>query len=610
MSASTTAPVPARGRLATALAALRGDGHLWLAIALAIPAMLPLFAPGYFMKAHDARHSIFFLVEFDRSFSAGALWPVWGPDHAVGFGYPTFLLYAPLAFYVGQLFHLLGLGFAAATKATWIVGFLLGATGSYKLARRWLGPSAALVASLAFTYAPYHLSQIYVRAALAEFMALSALPWVVYAFVALWDDPRPRRAAFAALGLAALILFHTVSTLTFVPLVLALLAVLFARDWLAARRAGKSLGALVRSPAVVWSAVALVLAALLTCIFIVPMLLERGNVAQWQWVKDTYNYRLHFVYPGQLLNPTWGYGYSVEGPGDGMSFQVGVAIFLLAATGMAALLLRRTGAAPRLVFGFFALVTVLAVLMTLPVAQPVWDALPLVDLIQFPWRLLAVAAFTLSLLAGLGAWVLDQSRGSQYRSASPFVYVIGLAIIVTSLGFTRPEIAPLRPQDELPLAVLDFEMAFPDMRGMTQWAERPPLDAESPLIAQYLAGQPLEKASIAEGAGRIVRQESGPLHVSAQVEADGPVRLIFYNYYFPGWRATVDGKPAEIRPEGPNGLIALDLAAGTREVRLEFGTTAPRVAGAALAALGLFGVAVLLITDRGRQGAGVSRNLR
>ena len=102
--------------------------------------MLPLFAPGYFLKAHDARHSIFFLVEFDRSFSEGALWPVWGPDHAVGFGYPTFLLYAPLAFYVGEAFHLLGLGFAAATKATWALGFLLGAAGSYRLGAALVQP--------------------------------------------------------------------------------------------------------------------------------------------------------------------------------------------------------------------------------------------------------------------------------------------------------------------------------------------------------------------------------------------------------------------------------------------------------------------------------------
>jgi hypothetical protein len=586
------------------------DKHLWLAILLAVPAMLPIFAPGYFMKAHDARHSIFFLVQFDRSFSAGALWPVWGPDHAVGFGYPTFLLYAPLAFYVGEFFHLLGFGFAAATKATWIVGFLLGATGSYKLARRWVGPAAALVASLAFTYAPYHLSQIYVRAALAEFMALSALPWVVYAFFALWDDPRPRRAAFAALGLAALILFHTVSTLTFAPLIGALLVVMFVQDTLAARRAGRGMLSVIRSPAVGWSIVAVALGGLLTSVFIVPMLLERGNVAEWQWVKDTYNYRLHFVYPGQFLSPTWGYGYSVAGANDGMSFQVGVAVFLAAAVGAAALLLRRA-AVPRLLFGFLLLLTALAVFMMLPVSAAVWDILPLVDLIQFPWRLLAITAFTLSLFAGLGAAVLDGATGKPYRNGSPFVYVIGLAIIVTSLAYTRPEISPLRPQDESPLAVLDFEMAFPDMRGMTRWGERPPADADSPLIAQYLAGEPLQKAAILSGAGRIIEQESGALRVTARVEAEGPVRLLFYNYYFPGWRATVDGQPAVIRPEGANGLIALDLPAGTHEAQLRFGTTPPRIAGALLSALGLLGVVGLLILDRKTwRGVGASTNLR
>jgi hypothetical protein len=609
MNASTTIHAP-RGRLASVLAAITADKGVWLAMLLAIPAMLPLFAPGYFMEAHDARHSIFFLVQFDRSFSEGALWPVWGPDHAVGFGYPTFLLYAPLAFYVGEFFHLLGFGFAAATKATWIVGFLLGATGSYKLARRWFSPTAALIASLAFTYAPYHLSQVYVRAALAEFMALSALPWVVYAFLALWDDPRPARAALAALGLAALVLFHTVSTLTFVPLVLGLLVALFARDLVATRRAGRALGSAFGSPAATWTFAALILAGLLTCIFIVPMLLERGNVAEWQWVEDTYNYRLHFVYPGQLLDPTWGYGYSVEGAHDGMSFQVGLIIFLLAAVGGGALMLRKV-VAPRLLFGFLLLVTVAAILMMLPVAGPIWDLLPLVDLIQFPWRLLAVAAFTLALLAGLGAAVLEQSRGEPYRNGSPFVYLIGLALIVTSLPFTRPEILPLRPQDESPLAVLDFELTFTDMRGLTRWAERPPLDADSPLIAQYLAGQPLQKAVILDGAGRITRQDAGALWAHAQVQADEPLRLVFYNYYFPGWRATVNGVSAEIRPEGPNGLITLDLPPGTHDVRLQFGSTPPRIAGALLSGLGVLGIAALFILDRRRrQGAATSANLR
>ncbi len=38
-----------------------------LALLLALPAVLPLTAPGYFFKAHDAHHSVFWLVEFDQT---------------------------------------------------------------------------------------------------------------------------------------------------------------------------------------------------------------------------------------------------------------------------------------------------------------------------------------------------------------------------------------------------------------------------------------------------------------------------------------------------------------------------------------------------------------
>ncbi len=603
MNATSTVPAARPAFSERVLAWFRRDPHLWLALLLAVPAMLPLFAPGYFMKAHDARHSIFFLVEFDRSFSAGALWPVWGPDHAIGFGYPTFLLYAPLAFYVGEAFHLLGLGFAAATKMTWAVGFLLGAAGSYRLARRWFTPAVALVASLAFTYAPYHFSQIYVRAALAEFMALAWLPWTVLAFLRLWDEPGPRRAVLAGLALAALMLFHTVSTLTFVPLIGGLLLFLFARDLVRGRRAGRSIWQSVRSTSAGWTLTALVTAGLLSCIFFVPMLLERGGVAQWQWVKESYSYRLHFVYPGQFLLPGWDYGYSVAGPNDGMSFQVGIPIFLLAVLGSVAGVVvrqRRTGrgADRRFMAIFLIAVTLVTLFLMTPAAQVIWDVLPLVELIQFPWRLLAVVVFTLAMLAGFGAWALNRAApGRGPQAANPFAYVIGLVLIVSSLPFAQPQIVPLRAQDESPLAVLDFEMAFPDMRGMTAWAERPPADADSPLIAQYLAGQPLQKAAIAAGSGEIVGQSSGALAARALVRAEGPVTLRFYTYYFPGWRATVDGRPVAIRADGPNGLIGVDVPAGQHEVEVTFGLTPARIAGRVLAALGVL-LCVLLLAWR------------
>jgi hypothetical protein len=97
---------------------------------------------------------------------------------------------------------------------------------------------------------------------------------------------------------------------------------------------------------------------------------------------------------------------------------------------------------------------------------------------------------------------------------------------------------PVQPRDESPLAVLDCEMEFPDMRGMTRWSERLPENEDSPLIAQYEAGQPLQRAAIAAGQGAIPRASA--LSLPAARRFRSPALLPT----FPWLAATVDGQPA------------------------------------------------------------------
>jgi hypothetical protein len=623
---------------------------LLLTLILLVPACLPLAAPGYFFDAHDAHHSVFFLVEFDQAIRDGVLWPVWGPDHALGFGYPLWLVYAPLAYYVAEAFHLLGLGFTAAVKATWALSFVVGALGMYRLARRWWGDAAGLVAAMAYTYAPYHLVQIYVRAALAEFVALAWFPWVLLAFAELWDAPRLRQTVRAALAFAALLLTHTVSSLVFAPLLIAFLATKWVGDLAAARRrmhdAKRETSNVKREPSNVKrepsnvkrepsnvkrqtsnvkpptsnlqpptsslqppisSLQSLVFGGLLAAIFIVPMLFERRYIVEAQWVHDTYNYQQHFVYPSQFFGPDWGFGYSVKGPGDGMSFQLGLLPFIAALVGIIGwrAQIADSSSNPKSKIQnpksqiplFLAAVTVVAIFAMTPASQPIWDALPLVGLIQFPWRLLAITTITLALLAAAGAHWLSPSDSEQPAPAgdraSPYVYLLALAFAAASFPYTRPELRPIRPQDENAVAIIEFETKHPDMRGMTRWAERMPADADSPLIAQYLAGQPLQRAAIVAGEGVILEQQHAGASGRARVRAQSEVRLRFYTYFFPGWRAEVNGRPVEIAADPPNGLIGLTLPAGEHEVRLRFGATPLRRAVAIVSLGALVGLLVL-----------------
>ena len=82
---------------------------------LALPALAPFAQPGYFWGAHDARHNVYFLFEFDRAWQDGIFFPRWAPDFTFGYGYPFWIVYAPLATYLGQAFHLLGFGSVSYT---------------------------------------------------------------------------------------------------------------------------------------------------------------------------------------------------------------------------------------------------------------------------------------------------------------------------------------------------------------------------------------------------------------------------------------------------------------------------------------------------------------
>ncbi len=604
---------------------LSGDRTLWWVLGLTVFAWAALLSPGYFFKAHDARHSVFFLVEFDAAIRDGAWWPRWTMDQALGYGYPLWLFYPPLSYYLAEAFHLLGLGFTAAVKATYLVGFLAAAWAMYTLVRRWWGPAAGFVAALAYTYAPYHLVDIYVRSALAEFMALAWFPLTLLTFDELVTRGGRRRVALAALAFAGLILTHTVTAMAFTPLLAATVlwdlirlyvplagshqedassapspqgnragGTLLRGNWFRAldlsvpRLDGRTLAERAgQALATAWLGVGI------SAIFLVPMLLERPFIVQEQWMHGTYQYQRHFVYPHQFVSPFWGFQHSVEGPGDGMSFQLGAGITVLALGTTIAALARPGRERGRVLF--MAAATFVFLLSMTSVAEPIWRSLSLLQLIQFPWRLLAPTAVTLAILAGAAVAFLPD--GDARTSAG----VVGLLLIAASLSYTVPQFTPVTPEDESALAIIRFETEYPDMVGMTAWTST--LPGDSPLVAQYREGRPLERLVMVRGQGQVKTTRVGGASVEGQVQADGPATVQFLTYWFPGWRVWLDGKPIPSRPEGPYGLLTMDVPPGEHTVSIRMAGTPARHAGTGISAISLLLTGTIaLIPRRSREG--------
>jgi hypothetical protein len=502
------------------------------------------------------------VVALVEGMRAGELFPRWSPELAYGLGYPFFDFYGPLAFYAASALHLLGLPIVESIKATQLLGFVLCSTAMFGFARRHLGDAGALVAAAAYGYAPYHIVNVYARGdSLGEFTAMALLPLVLWALERALAGS-PRGALALALAFAALILSHNLSALLSGPL-LALTALLTVLR--------------TRSPRGLWFGLGGgLLAVALTCFYWLPALWDRRYVHLEHVTTGYFDFRNHFLALSRLVQPSPLYDYGLDGTSDGaLPFQVGLAQALVALAGLAALRHRRAwpigSVAVLAALGYLALAS--------PGAQPLWERLPTLQIVQFPWRALAGASFGLALLAGLPALVLRERVRALWAIAA-----VGAVALAGSLG-ASPERWRIPPEDVTVENVQRYEYVTSAI-GSTVRYEYLPLEAkERPWAsAQVIAGQALPRARFPAGTATVRRDGIG--FVVAAASAGGGT-LTLEHHFYPGWTASLP-----LRASDPEGFLQVDLPPGAHEVRFGWGETRLRQA-ARLVSLGA--LALLLV---------------
>src|SRR5512146_580630 len=101
---------------------------------LAVLALRPLWwQPAPYLFLDDGYLHLFRVFEFDRVLREGVVYPRWAPDLAYGYGYPIFNFYPPLAYYLTETLHLVGLLIPTAVQAAFAVIVCVGLAGAYRL---------------------------------------------------------------------------------------------------------------------------------------------------------------------------------------------------------------------------------------------------------------------------------------------------------------------------------------------------------------------------------------------------------------------------------------------------------------------------------------------
>ncbi len=608
---------------------------------LGLVAVQPLLKPSM-TCSDDGGHYLIRFVELDHCLRQGSLWPRWTPDLVYGYGYPLFNFFPPLSFYPAEFFHLLGLSFAQAWNAALALYILLAGMTTYLFVKDLFGEKAAWVAAVAYIYAPYQLYNALNRGNLGEALALPLLPLILWAFRRLLLRGKIRYLVLSALSYAALILTHNVIGLVFTPFLLLYVGGLWllnirspkvvevSRD----RGVGGSVGRpspnlrpppnLRPSPnlriprSLVLIGAALLLALGVSAFFWLPAFFEK------QWVKihlaftpAGMNYHYNFLSLGELLSPPSSVHTSLMNPAPPRSLGLAqLALALLAMAGWWSFKDREK----RLNVLFFSFVLISLMFMVLPQSVAVWDHLPLLEYVQFPFRFLGIASLAAAVLAGAAIQRISDCRfsiadflnrkseiGNRKLGSRKPLPIAGIVLAVEALivAFSLPWLYPryCYATEGLSIANLAQLERGLGVIGATSAGEYLPIwvkeaPSESGLEAMYRAGAPIERlepSSLPEGA-LLTSAEYGLTSADILIESPRSFRAVFNAFYFPGWRVYVDGKQVPIVPTEPYGLISFEVPAGESNLQVRFQDTPLRLAAKALS---VFSALVILVLGIG-----------
>lgn len=346
------------------------------------------------------------LQEFALNLRTFHIPPRLAPDFSFKLGYPVFNFYAPASYWITSIFTLMGGSVLFALKLSFLLSILVGLVASYLFLREYFDFFPSLTGAVLYISSLYYPLNIFVRGNLGEAWFLALFPLALLFLEKNAKQPTASKFFFSALVL--LLVFTVHNLLSAVSVALLFIFILL--------RPHKKI-----------NMAAFVTALLLSSYFLIPLLFEH-YLTYATYVAAQTKYADHFVCPYQLWQSPWGYGGSIPGCDDGMSFKIGkiqLIFFVFGLIFFIGQLLKRKKILHLKTFIFFLSLTVGSLFMTTYLSQFVWDLFaPILSLFQFPWRFIAFS------LLGIGFFSAYFFHTIQFRFKNIFLIILLCFVVI------------------------------------------------------------------------------------------------------------------------------------------------------------------------------------
>lgn len=525
---------------------------LCFAFLISFPLIIPYLKPGFF-PTHDGEWAVVRLSEMYREIKDLQFPARFSGYLNFEYGYPLFNFVYPLPYYIGLLFVFLKLGFVNSIKILFSLSIIFSAFSMFLLsASVWKNKWAGIISAIIYTYAPYRIIDLFVRGSIGESLSFVLFPLILLFIKKLYDYPKSYMNVIVVGFLYAfLITTHNVMTILFgiVVFIIALVSLFY-----------KKLNFLVSL------IISLILALSMSAFFWIPAIFEKNLILLSKIpIADR---SLNFVKPEQLLIPKWGYGVPIDT--NGFGYQIGLPQILIFCLVLVLVLMKKNK--ERQVGLFLVLSTIGVSLLLFSPSSFVWRYTPLLAEINYPWIMLGIIIFLISLIAG---FLTKFGKIFTFISA-----ILAVSAIIFFLPHAKPEQFVNRGDDYY---LTNQATTTSSNELMPLWVRKLP-DKKADKKVETLKGN-IENLSF----------NSKKINFSLDLPVGEKVKI--NTIYYPGWSLYVDGKKANIDYDNQYGLMILNMKEGKHLVSGVFSETPLRLTSNLISLGSIFIAVVFLILN-------------
>ena len=557
---------------------------------------------------HDYDFHLASWLDAQAAWRHGLFYPHWAPSPNYGAGEPRFVFYPPLTWMLGAAF---GLIFPWKGVELAITCSFLALTGlaTRMLARQaGLSDAAATLAGCAALFSGYSMFTAYERSAFGELAGGFWIPLLLFlvfreqnqkATGRIWTRAFSGSASLLALVIAA-------AWLSNAPLGV-MASYLLAAVTLAVALLERSWAPILRST------IAITIGLGLSAVYLVPAAVQQRWVDIRQATDD----------PGLAIENSFLFGrhpnHNLELHDVELWRVSGIAVIMIGLALVCIFVAWRRGCLPRRSIWIpLALIPVIVLLLQLPFSLPIWNALPKLRFLQFPWRWLVAVEAPFGIFLAAAVWPTRRWLRITVVAACSAMFLLITA--VTLLLFHQP-----CDQEDKVSGMLAVYRSGQGFEGTDEYASP---GADNSLMAigipdACLTTRP-DVVLAASDDGNIPQWDPANGHCDAvyswlrskgqltpehlRLSADIPHAgfLVLHLRNYAAWRVSLNGRllafgADPIVPQLPHrddGLMVIPVAPGHTDLAIDWATTRDVIIGRWLSSLSLLGLGLLFLAER------------